>query len=303
MLSFKKFIQYLEEALNWLTSSEGASDFNPGKGDYALVFADKREDHEYITKSTIEKTHDMMSHAIHHLHEFDNGFVMKKANEMIAHLQQYLNANPTPTTELILFKKVLTGIPKFDCKNEEALKKIASQNDIKKSAILNSFRSIHNKQAAGKEITSLETHIHTEYMVPLERRYEEVIERIVANSIDVDRADRRTLLRAIASGKTIKFTANIGIRGGEIVRPIYINFRDTSYISSRSSDTIATAFKLIKAHNQNVLQNLQGVFNQLLGMGVEMSGFVKSAKNPEIQRLFDLAKNNKVMEEVENVGA
>lgn len=272
MLSFKKFFEYFTEALRWMNSVDN---YNPGDSDYILILAKDKDDQKYL-KVREEKIHGMMSHAIAHHYEFDQGFVKNTINQTIEYLNSYLTTeNAEPKINIVLMKNVKDerGNLAYVEKNEKALEKISQDNEMKLGAILNLFDRISDKNSLRSELNPPEKHILDTFLVPLEKAYEAKVEDMMKNAVDVDRFSKQQIVDAIASGKILKLTVTLNILSGVMKRPIYLDFRSTAYISAKGPDEVATAHKLKKKDNHDLVTNMGSI-------GFWLNRFTVEIENP-----------------------
>lgn len=126
------------------------------------------------------KTHDLTSHAIKHLEEFDSQYF----NNTITDIQNYLNGKDF----FVLTKK-----------NKDVKKSESTSKNI----IINTLDRINDKIVHNEKLTE-EEKVLSKYLDKISKKYEQFIENMISKSIDVD---SYTLIQLKElNKKNIKFT-------------------------------------------------------------------------------------------------
>ncbi|MFW6030309.1 MAG: hypothetical protein ACOCRO_08660, partial [Halanaerobiales bacterium] len=108
------------------------------------------------------KTHDLTSHAIKHLEEFDSQYF----NSIITDIQNYLNGKDF----FVLTKK-----------NKDVKKSESNSKNI----IINTLDRINDKIVHNEKLTE-EEKVLSKYLDKISKKYEQFIENMISESIDVD---------------------------------------------------------------------------------------------------------------------
>ena len=283
MLSFKQYLQYLIEQIQWLDSTDS---YNPGNGEFVIVLANSRGEQKYPFFEG-QPTHGKLSHAIAHYHEFAESKVMKAINQTIEYLKIHIETKQPP--EVVLLKIVGNKQNIYSKQGMDALDFISKNRDIKKCAILNLYDIINDKVKLNIETNPVEDHILNTFMKPIMDAYEEKLENEMDYAFDATSINPSTMpdfIKAVAKGKTIKMIARIAATSGQ-PRPIYVNFRDSSFISGGvASKTAATFHKLIKVSVTNWIENLHTLVDHQLSRFLVPGADGQYILNPFVDRFI-----------------
>lgn len=162
------------------------------------------------------KTHELVSHSIKHLLEFNPGSTnhyLKKLREMILKAEErYI----------------------IDKRNNE----YSFDSNIPNEILLNTLDRVNDKVVMGEKLLPIEKEISDEILKRFASEYTKIIARYLDNSIDVDKMKSKEILTLLHDGKTIKYTT---------VRKTmtYVNIKDSVFMSTEDNEnTVRTLFKM-----------------------------------------------------------
>lgn len=132
-------------------------------------------------------THGKLSHAIKHYEEFDK----EGMNEILSKALVYLQSINTIHLKNIKGELIASG--------HQAVNKITL------NAVHNTFDLINDKIMKGITLVSEEEELKTQYLIPLEEKYDELIASYLIDHVHVQDITENELKLLYASGKRINF--------------------------------------------------------------------------------------------------
>lgn len=244
MISLKKLV----EAAGFKPSP----DQKPFDGDRTVSF--NNTDTAVVDPS--KKLHNLASHAIKHLEEFDPSFV----TSILTQVKGFLS-NLNFQKIFILGDKGI-DIEMFGLKAKKNLSQIVDKN-----VLLNTLDRINDKTQKGEPLTDEEKEL-TSFIVSFSKHYRDLLLETLQNAMEIENISMNDALKFWKEGKTIKFN---GISTKGIPTRIYINSKNKGCILEDTTGNILTFFKIsennvkdfIKRKFPNVNPSVEQFFSKI----------------------------------------
>ena len=222
-MSFKQFLE--EQALGF----KKVRDQDYVSGSTTVIIFDKDD-----TYKLEGKTHDLESHAIKHLLDFE----------------------PTFVSSIFSTLKKLWEKEGFFILNRKTKKVVASRAVSNIKLFINTLDRIHDKKNLRGTLTKEE--IKTlPYIEKIKNKYADIINKTTDNSISIDNMNKEDIESII---KTKIITYKISTK-----ESVYFNFKDKS-ILIRNKDSVSTFFKLKDNYKKKLLTKYISINKDLISI-------------------------------------